>query len=72
MYNFVEMWYNCKDDGHGSLPEVNAMRTVISLIVSAVFAHYTSADFVLLFTVVETAFAAESYWNDTDDKNALH
>lgn len=48
------------------------MKTVISLIVSLVFAQYTGADFVLLFTVVETAFAVESYCNDTDDKNALH
>ena len=54
------------------LPEVDAMRTVISLIVSVVFAEYTGADFVLLFTVVTTAFAVDNYWNDTDDKNALH
>lgn len=53
-------------------PEGDAMKTVISLIVSAVFAQYTGADFILLFTVVETAFAVESYWNDNDDKNALH
>lgn len=48
------------------------MRTVISLIVSAVFAKYTSVDFIMLYTVALTALDVYGYWSDTDDKNALH
>lgn len=53
-------------------PEGDAMRTVISLIVSVVFASYTGLDFVMLYTVTLTAIEVYGYWNDTDDKNALH
>lgn len=53
-------------------PEGDAMKTVISLIVSVVFAKYTGIDFVMLYTVTMTAIDVYGYWNDTDDKNALH
>lgn len=49
------------------------MKTVISLIVSAVFANYTGIDFVMLYTATLTALEVYGYWNDiTGDKNALH
>ena len=53
-------------------PEGDAMKTVISLIVSVVFARYTGLDFITLYTVTLTALEVYGYWNDTDDKNALH
>lgn len=49
-----------------------AMKAVISLIVSAVFATYTGEDFITLCTVTLAALEVYGYWNDTDDKNALH
>ncbi len=53
-------------------PEGDAMKTVISLIVSIIFAQYTGADFTILYTVTLTALEVYGCWNDTDDKNALH
>lgn len=48
------------------------MKTVISLIVASIFACYTGADFVTLYTVALTVLEVYDYWkNDTDDKNAL-
>ena len=49
-------------------PEGDAMKTVISLIVSVVFARYTGLDFITLYTVTLTALEVYGYWNDTDDK----
>lgn len=49
------------------------MKTVISLIVSALFAQYTGADFSMLFAVTLASIEVFDYLNDnTDDKNALH
>lgn len=52
--------------------EGDVMKTVIGLIVSVVFARYTGLDFIALYTVTLTALEVYGYWNDTDDKNALH
>lgn len=43
-----------------------AMRAVISLIVSIIFAIFTGTDFVILYTVTLTALDVYGYWSDTD------
>lgn len=74
MYNFVKIWYDYKGDGHSKQGQKEvAMKTVISLIVSALFAQYTGADFNMLFVVTLASIEVFDYLNDnTDDKNALH
>ena len=49
------------------------MKTVIGLFLSAMFAKYTGADFLLLYTVTITALDTYEYWLElTDDKSALN
>lgn len=60
------------------LPEVDAMKTVISWALSAVVAYFTGVDFFVISSTVSAGMDIYTSWitrpklGQTDDKNALH